>query len=90
MAIRRAVLLIADISGYTGYMHWNRLHLAHAQQTVAALLESVIEAGKGLKLAKLEGDAAFFWASTRRRRESVCLRRAAADAPVVSHAAGEA
>ncbi|WAC93446.1 DUF2652 domain-containing protein [Mycobacterium sp. Aquia_213] len=62
MAIRRAVLLIADIGGYTQYMNWNRMHLAHAQQTVAQLLESVIDAGKGLKLAKLEGDAAFFWA----------------------------
>src|SRR5271155_671572 len=62
MAIRRAVLLIADIGGYTRYMHWNRMHLTHAQQTVAQLLESVIDAGKGLKLAKLEGDAAFFWA----------------------------
>ncbi len=61
MAIRRAVLLIADIGGYTNYMSWNRLHLAHAQQAVGALLEAVIDAGKGLKLAKLEGDAAFFW-----------------------------
>src|ERR1700742_3725850 len=62
MAIRHGVLLIADIGGYTHYMQWNRAHLAHAQQTVAGLLESVIDAGKGLKLAKLEGDAAFFWA----------------------------
>jgi len=62
MAIRRAVLLIADIGGYTRYMNWNRMHLTHAQLTVAQLLESVIDAGKGLKLAKLEGDAAFFWA----------------------------
>jgi hypothetical protein len=62
MTIRRAVLLIADIGGYTHYMQWNRTHLAHAQLTVAGLLESVIDAGKGLKLAKLEGDAAFFWA----------------------------
>jgi len=62
MAIRRAVLLIADIGGYTRYMNWNRAHLTHAQLTVAQLLESVIDAGRGLKLAKLEGDAAFFWA----------------------------
>jgi hypothetical protein len=62
MAIRRAVLLIADIGGYTRYMRWNRMHLAHAQRTVAELLEAIIDAGKGLKLAKLEGDAAFFWA----------------------------
>lgn len=62
MAIRYAVLVIADIGGYTHYMNWNRKHLVHAQLTVATLLEAVIEAAKGLKLAKLEGDAAFFWA----------------------------
>ncbi len=72
MAIRRAVLMIADISGYTQYMHWNRTHLAHAQLTVAGLLESVIDAGKGLKLAKLEGDAAFFWAPDGDAKAVVC------------------
>jgi uncharacterized protein DUF2652 len=74
MAIRRAVLLIADIGGYTHYMHWNRTHLAHAQQTVAGLLESVIDAGKGLKLAKLEGDAAFFWEPDGNANVLVCDR----------------
>jgi len=74
MAIRRAVLLIADIGGYTHYMHWNRTHLAHAQQTVAGLLEAVIDAGKGLKLAKLEGDAAFFWAPDGNAKVLVCER----------------
>jgi uncharacterized protein DUF2652 len=72
MAIRRAVLLIADIGGYTRYMNWNRMHLVHAQLTVAALLESVIDAGKGLKLAKLEGDAAFFWAPDGNAKMLVC------------------
>lgn len=74
MAIRRAVLLIADIGGYTHYMRWNRTHLAHAQLTVAGLLESVIDAGKGLKLAKLEGDAAFFWAPDGDAKVLVCDR----------------
>jgi hypothetical protein len=74
MAIRRAVLLIADIGGYTNYMHWNRTHLAHAQQTVAGLLEAVIDAGKGLKLAKLEGDAAFFWEPDGNAKVLVCDR----------------
>jgi len=74
MAIRRAVLLIADIGGYTHYMNWNRSHLAHAQQTVAGLLESVIDAGKGLKLAKLEGDAAFFWEPDGNANVLVCDR----------------
>jgi hypothetical protein len=72
MAIRRAVLLIADIGGYTRYMYWNRTHLAHAQLTVAALLESVIDAGRGLRLAKLEGDAAFFWAPGGDAKVLVC------------------
>ncbi|MEB3020808.1 DUF2652 domain-containing protein [[Mycobacterium] crassicus] len=62
MAIRRAVLVIADIGGYTAYMNWARSDLVHAQLAVATLLESVIDAAKGMKLAKLEGDAAFFWA----------------------------
>jgi Protein of unknown function (DUF2652) len=74
MAIRRAVLLIADISGYTHYMTWNRTHLAHAQMTVAGLLEAVIDAAKGLKLAKLEGDAAFFWAPDGNAKVVVCDR----------------
>src|ERR1700739_5059866 len=74
MAIRRAVLLIADIGGYTHYMHWNRKHLAHAQQTVAGLLQPVIAAGKGLKLAKLEGDAAFFWQPDGNAKVLVCDR----------------
>lgn len=74
MAIRRAVLLIADISGYTNYMNWNRLHLVHAQLTVATLLEAVIDAAKGLKLAKLEGDAAFFWAPDGDAKVLVCDR----------------
>ncbi|OBH07039.1 hypothetical protein A5696_01435 [Mycobacterium sp. E2699] len=74
MAIRRAVLLIADIGGYTHYMNWNRTHLAHAQLTVAGLLEAVIDAGKGLKLAKLEGDAAFFWAPDGNAKVLVCDR----------------
>jgi hypothetical protein len=74
MAIQRAVLVIADIGGYTHFMNWNRMHLAHAQLTVAALLESVIDAGKGLKLAKLEGDAAFFWAPGGDAKVLVCDR----------------
>lgn len=68
------MLLIADIGGYTRYMSWNRVHLTHAQRTVAELLEAVIDAGKGLKLAKLEGDAAFFWAPGGNAKVIVCER----------------
>ncbi len=62
MTIQRAVLLIADIGGYTRFMKEHRFALAHAQDAVARLLEAVIDGSRPLKLAKLEGDAAFFWA----------------------------
>lgn len=42
--------------------------------TIAGLLESVIDTGKGLKLAKLEGDAAFFWAPDGDAGVVVCQR----------------
>lgn len=60
----QTLLVIADIGGYTRFMTVHRINLAHAQHIVAQLLEAVIDgAGKKLKLAKLEGDAAFFYAS---------------------------
>ncbi len=55
-------LLIADIGGYTRFMKVHRVNLAHAQYIVAQLLETVIDAAGSLELAKLEGDAAFFYA----------------------------
>ena len=59
----QALLVIADIGGYTRFMKVHRINLAHAQHIVAQLLEAVIDgAGRKLKLAKLEGDAAFFYA----------------------------
>lgn len=60
---QRALLVIADIGGYTRFMRVHRINLAHAQYVVAQLLEAVIDgAGRRLELAKLEGDAAFFYA----------------------------
>ena len=62
MAIQPTFLLIADIAGYTRFMKFHRASLAHAQEIVAQLLEAVIDATQShLKLAKLEGDAAFFF-----------------------------
>jgi hypothetical protein len=63
VAVERAVFLIADIGGYTRFMKVHRINLSHAQYVVAQLLEAVIDAAApGFKLAKLEGDAAFFYA----------------------------
>jgi Protein of unknown function (DUF2652) len=59
MATARALLLIADISGYTDYMGSHRLSLAHAEANTARLLEKVIDAARGFDLIEVEGDAAF-------------------------------
>src|SRR5215218_8168125 len=55
----RALLLIADIGGYTDYMRAHRMSLAHAEVNTARLLEKVIDAAPGFELIEIEGDAAF-------------------------------
>jgi len=59
MDSRRALLLIADIGGYTEYMRAHRMSLAHAEVNTARLLEKVIDAAPGFELIEIEGDAAF-------------------------------
>src|ERR1700732_1737069 len=59
MAIRHAVLLIADIGGDTPYIDWNRKTPAPAPH-----------AGGG----ELEGDAAFFWQPDGNAKVLVCDR----------------
>ena len=50
--------LIADISGYTGYLA--DVELDHAQDILADLVGAVVSALRpNFRLAKLEGDAAF-------------------------------
>src|SRR5919199_1180677 len=55
----RALLLIADIGGYTRYMSLHRVSLAHAQANIARLLKAVIKAAGTLELIEIEGDAVF-------------------------------
>jgi len=55
----RALLLIADIGGYTEYMRTHRMSLAHAEVNTARLLEAVIDAAGDFELIEIEGDAAF-------------------------------
>lgn len=63
MTPKPALLMIADIAGYTRFMKYHAASLMHAQEIVGQLLEAMIEAaGSRLALAKLEGDAAFFYA----------------------------
>lgn len=73
MKLTKAVLAIADISGYTGFVHQPDLSIVHAEQIITALLDTVIDrAAHPLILNKLEGDAALLYAEYE-----------GADAPVV-------
>jgi uncharacterized protein YndB with AHSA1/START domain len=54
---RRTCLAIADVSGYTGYLAG--VELDHAQDILADLIGTVVDALLPFRLVKLEGDAAF-------------------------------
>ncbi len=56
-----ACFLIADISGYTGFLAG--VELDHAQDIIADLMDTVVRCLRPpFRLAKFEGDAAFFYA----------------------------
>lgn len=58
-----ACLVIADISGYTGFLAGAEVD--HAQDVIADLMSTVVAALRpSFRLAKLEGDAAFVFAMT--------------------------
>jgi hypothetical protein len=62
MRLTHAVLVLADISGYTSFITANETSLLHAEQIITALLEAMIDLSvQPLTLNKLDGDAAFFW-----------------------------
>ena len=62
------LLIIADISGYTGYMTANAKALAHGQALITELVTMILnQVELPLKVAKLEGDAVFLFA---RKRDS--------------------
>ncbi len=61
MATARALLVIADIGGYTRFMRLHRMSLAHAQENTLSLLDAVIDAAPKLRLVGIEGDAAFLY-----------------------------
>jgi Protein of unknown function (DUF2652) len=59
MATRRALLLIADIGGYTEYMQFHRSILGHAEAATRRMLGKVVDAARHFDLIEIEGDAAF-------------------------------
>lgn len=63
MNLRRAHIVLVDISGYTQFIRLHRMSLLHAERIITDLLESVIDVSSHpLVLNKLEGDAALFYA----------------------------
>jgi|SRR5919201_1806154 hypothetical protein len=85
MAQSQALLLIADIGGYTKYMRLHRVSLAHAQANIARLLETVIDAVPRLELIEIEGDAAFLSSPLAGHDDSAA--KAATEAAVAMHRA---
>jgi Protein of unknown function (DUF2652) len=59
MTTRRALLLIADIGGYTEYMQFHRSMLGHAEAATRRLLDKIVGAARDFDLVEIEGDAAF-------------------------------
>ncbi len=71
-AAQPACFLIADISGYTGYLA--DVELDHAQDILADLIGAVVSALRpNFRLAKLEGDAAFTYMLAERVDGSMLL-----------------
>lgn len=65
-------LVLADVTGYTGYLAGSELE--HAQDVLADLMETVLKALRPtLRLAKLEGDAAFVYAPAEKLDASMLL-----------------
>ncbi len=61
---RKAVLVIADISGYTRFMTKTKMSLAHAQVIITELMKALIdEIDLPLRVAEVEGDAVFVFGS---------------------------
>jgi hypothetical protein len=72
MATEQACLLIADISGYTGYL--TGVEIDHAEEILTDLMGTIVSALRpGFRLAKLEGDAAFMYVVTEKIDGSVLL-----------------
>jgi hypothetical protein len=62
-SVGRALLVLADITGYTRFMRLHRMNLAHSQDITRRLLEAILDSVPTLNLVEIEGDAAFLYLS---------------------------
>src|SRR6266508_1614604 len=63
MELKRAVLVLVDISGYTQFLKYHSMSVLHAEDVILRLMEAVIDKAKyPIVLNKLEGDAALLYA----------------------------
>lgn len=61
--LTHAVLVIADISGYTDFITQREISLAHAEQVITDLMEAMVDrTAHPLEINKFEGDAALLFA----------------------------
>jgi hypothetical protein len=83
---QRALLLIADIGGYTEYMQAHRSILGHAEAATTRMLEKVVDAARGFDLIEIEGDAAFLSRETGALGEGATLGAITQAAVAMHHA----
>jgi hypothetical protein len=61
-----AILLVADISGFTRFVRMYETSNLHAREIIVRLLRALVRASRPpLQVAELEGDAVFFYALAR-------------------------
>jgi hypothetical protein len=63
MKLQRSVVIIVDVSGYTSFVKMHGMSIIHAEWLISELMKSMAQEFKmPIKLNKLEGDAALFFA----------------------------
>lgn len=75
MELKKTILVLADISGYTRFLQLHTMSLLHAEKIITELIEAVIDTtAEPMQLNKLQGDAMFFYVQTDGGDESAIAR----------------
>jgi hypothetical protein len=83
----QAVLLLADISGYTQFIRLHAVSTSHAREITVRLLNALVRASRPpLRVAELEGDAVFFYALGRPAEIDDVANRVKAQVPALFRA----